>query len=199
MASPKIMFYHDGRHPLIYMYEPPMRREEYEAAVDELAGTPVEALMFCLGDGRTFLHDTEVGELWGHNVERWPHLVFQRAHRNASALIDEGNDPLRVVCDRAHAKGMLIYPTLLVQQGSGERGVDSRSSDYRYDNKHLEIGAQGGVDRSWRGFECLDFAHEEVREERFAIIEETLRRYPRRRLRAPAQLYPLLLPSEPRR
>lgn len=44
------MFYHDGRHPLIYMYEPPMRREEYEAAVDELAGTPVEALMFCLGD-----------------------------------------------------------------------------------------------------------------------------------------------------
>ena len=95
MAKPKIMFYHDGRHPLIYMYEPPMRKEEYEAAVDELAGTPVEALMFCLGDGRTFLHDTEVGELWGHNVESWRHLVFQRAHRNARALIDEGNDPLR--------------------------------------------------------------------------------------------------------
>ena len=178
MATPKIMFYHDGRHPLIYMYEPPMLKEEYEAAVDELAGTPVEALMFCLGDGRTFLHDTKVGEIWGHNVERWRHLVFQRAHRNARALIDEGNDPLRIVCDRAHAKGMLIYPTLLVQQGSGERGVDSRSSDYRYDNKHLEIGAQGGVDRSWRGFECLDFAREEVREERFAIIEETLRKYP---------------------
>jgi len=24
MPKPRIMFYHDGRHPLIYMYEPPM-------------------------------------------------------------------------------------------------------------------------------------------------------------------------------
>ena len=58
-----MMCYHDGRHPLIYMYEPPMRKEEYESAVDELAGTPIEALMFCMGDGRAVLHDTKVGEL----------------------------------------------------------------------------------------------------------------------------------------
>ena len=76
MPQPRIMFYHDGRHPLIYMYEPPMQKEEYEAAVDELVGTPVDALMFCLGDGRTVLHDTKVGELWGHNVEKWPHSRF---------------------------------------------------------------------------------------------------------------------------
>ena len=49
MQKPRIMFYHDGRHPLLYMYEPAMQKEECEAAVDELAGTPVEALMFCLG------------------------------------------------------------------------------------------------------------------------------------------------------
>ena len=46
MSNPSIMFYHDGRHPLIYMYEPPMQKAEYEAAVDELVGTSVEALMF---------------------------------------------------------------------------------------------------------------------------------------------------------
>ncbi len=67
-SQPRMLFYHDGRHPLIYMYEPPIEKEQYEAAVDELAGTPVEAIMFCLGDGRTVLHDTKVGELWGHNV-----------------------------------------------------------------------------------------------------------------------------------
>ena len=61
MPQPRMMFYHDGRHPLIYMYEPPMQKEEFEAGVDELAGTPVDAIMFCLGDGRTFLHDTKVG------------------------------------------------------------------------------------------------------------------------------------------
>ncbi len=175
-GKPRIMFYHDGRHPLIYMYEPPMQKEEYEQAVDELIGTPVEAIMFCLGDGRTVLHDTEVGELWGTPNETWSHQIFRRAHQNARQLIEEGNDPLRIVCDRAHEKGFLLYPTLLVQQGSGERGVDTRTSNFRLENKHLEIGAQGDLDLG-PGNECLDFMREQVREERFALIEETLERY----------------------
>ena len=95
MQKPRIMFYHDGRHPLLYMYEPAMQKEECEAAVDELAGTPVEALMFCLGDGRTVLHDTEAGELWGHSVQKWHHLIFRRAYQNALHLIQAGDDPLR--------------------------------------------------------------------------------------------------------
>ncbi|MBM3934172.1 MAG: hypothetical protein FJ319_07710 [SAR202 cluster bacterium] len=103
-----------------------MPREELESAVDELAGTPVDALMFCLGDGRTVMHDTKVGELWGHNVEKWPHILFHRAAKNVRRLIDTGNDPLRVVADRAHAKGLLLYPTLLVQCPTGKRGVDTR-------------------------------------------------------------------------
>ena len=177
MPQSRIMFYHDGRHPLIYMYEPPMQKEEYEAAVDELVGTPVDTLMFCLGDGRTVLHDTKVGELWGHNVDKWPHIIFRRAHQNARDLIESGNDPLRIVCDRAHAKGMRIYPTLLVQQGRGPRDQDVRCSNFRFDNPHLEIGARGDLDADFPGLTCLDFKHEEVREERFALIEETLKNY----------------------
>lgn len=176
--KPRMMFYHDGRHPLIYMYEPPMQKEEYEAGVDELVGTPIEALMLCLGDGRTVLHDTKVGELWGHNVKKWPHLIFRRAHQNAKALIAAGHDPLRVLCERAHAKGLLIYATLLVQQGTGVRGEDTRGSNFRFDNRHLEIGARGGVDPSFRGLHGLDFKRKEVQDERFALIQETLTRYP---------------------
>ena len=178
MPQPRIMFYHDGRHPLIYMYEPPIQKEEFEAGVDELAGTPVDAIMFCLGDGRTFLHDTKVGEIWGHNVEKWTHLIFDRAGRNARRLIREGHDPLRLICDRAHEKGMLIYPTLLVQQGRGDRDEDVRCSNFRFENTHLEIGAGGDLDPDFPGLTCLDFGHREVREERFAVIEETLNAYP---------------------
>ena len=65
MNQPKIMYYHDGRHPHIYRYEPPMAPEEYIALVDELAGTTVEAIVFCLGEGRTMLHDTRASELMG--------------------------------------------------------------------------------------------------------------------------------------
>ncbi|MSO23007.1 MAG: hypothetical protein EXQ58_07095 [Acidobacteria bacterium] len=176
--KPRMMFYHDGRHPLIYMYEPPMQKEEYEAAVDELVGTPVEALMLCLGDGRTVLHDTKVGELWGNNVKKWPHLIFRRAHQNAKALIAAGHDPLRILCERAHAKGMLIYATLLVQLGTGERGPDTRGSDFRFNNPQLEIGARGGVDPKFPGFHGLDFKRKEAQEERFALVQETLTRYP---------------------
>ena len=182
MGKPRMMFYHDGRHPHIYLYEPPMQREEYEAAIDELSGTTIEAVMFGLAEGRTFLHDTKVGELWGHNVDKWPHLIWRRTHQNAKHLIEEGNDPLRVVCDRAHEKGMLLYPTLLVQVGSDVRGSDRatwvRCSDFRFENKHLEIGAKGDLDSSFPGFDGLDFKHEEVREERFAVIEEVLTSYP---------------------
>ena len=36
MGRPSLLFYHDGRHPLIYMYEPPITLEQYQQAVDEL-------------------------------------------------------------------------------------------------------------------------------------------------------------------
>ena len=112
MGKPRMMFYHDGRHPHIYLYEPPMQREEYEAAIDELSGTTIEAVMFGLAEGRTFLHDTKVGELWGHNVDKWPHLVWRRTHQNAKHLIEEGNDPLEGGLRPRSRKGHAALPHL---------------------------------------------------------------------------------------
>ena len=93
MGKPRIMYFNDDRHTLAYMYEPPMQKEEWDSAVDELVGTPVEALMFCLGDGRTVMHDSKVGELLGENQDRWENLVVRRAHQNPKHLIEEGNGP----------------------------------------------------------------------------------------------------------
>ena len=181
MAKPRMMFYEDGRHAHIYNYEPPMQKEEYEAAVDNLLGTPIEAIMFGLSEGRTMLHDTKVGELWGHNVDKWPHLIWRRTHQNAKALIEAGNDPLRVICDHARVNDLLIYPSLILQVGSDERGSGLatwvRCSDFRFDNKHLEIRAGGDLDLSIEGIDGLDFKHQEVQDERFAIIDEVLTNY----------------------
>ena len=177
MPKPRIMFYHDGRHPHIYRYEPPMQKEEYQACIDELVGTPIEAVMFCLGEGRTVLHDTKVGELLGHNVDKWDHLVFHRAHQNAKSLIEAGHDPLRIVCERAREKGLLLYPTLLVQN-FGPETASVRCSDFRWQNRHLEIGARGDLNPDMPWIDGLDFKHREVQDERFALIEETLNEYP---------------------
>ncbi len=176
MPKPHIMFYHDGRHPHIYRYEPPMQKEEYQACIDELVGTPVEAVMFCLGEGRTVLHNTKVGELLGHNVDKWDHLVFHRAYQNAKGLIEEGHDPLRIVCERAREKGLLFYPTLLVQN-FGPETASVRCSNFRWENQHLEIGARGDLAPDLPWIDGLDFKHREVQDERFALIEETLNEY----------------------
>jgi hypothetical protein len=87
---------------------------------------------------------------------------------------------LRLICDRAHEKGLLFYPTLLVQQPTGERGQDVRSSDFRFNHREWEIGARGGIAPGYpkAGLTCLDFNRPEVREERFDLIQDTLRRYP---------------------
>ena len=184
MPTPRIMFDHDGRHPLIYMYEPPIYREELEAAVDELAGTPVEALMLMLGDIRSLLYETRAGELWGQNVQQWPHAIWRRAHQNFTALIQRGEDPLRVLCNRAHAKGMLLYATLLTQQGGRERMLKSWENedfdpeDWRLDVQPLDIGASGDIEPDWPGYRCPDFKHDEVRDGTLAVIQEVLDNYP---------------------
>ena len=177
MDKPAIFYYHDGRHPHIYRYEPPMYEEEYLAMVDELAGTPVEAIAFCLGEGRTMLHDTRAGELMGHNVEAWDHLVFRRAWQNAAHLIKTGADPLRIVCTRAHELGIRIYPTLIVQRGGADH-ASVRCSDFRRENPDLEIGAAGDLDPEYPGFDGLDLKHPQALDERFAIVEEVMSEYP---------------------
>lgn len=177
MSKPKIMFYTDGRHAGIYRYEPPMSKEEYASQIDELVGTSVEAVMFCLGEGRTMLHDTKAGELLGHNVDKWDEEVFRRAYQNAKYLIEDGNDPLRIVCERAQEKGMSFYATLIVQRG-GPAHASDRCSDFRKNNPDLEIGAAGDLDPDFPGFDAMDFKHKKARDERFSIVEEVLLEYP---------------------
>ena len=66
-----------------------MLKEELEAAVDELLGTPVEALSLTLGDAQSLLYDSRAGQLWGQNIKKWPHLIWKRGHQNLTHLIKE--------------------------------------------------------------------------------------------------------------
>ena len=177
--KPRILYFNDSRHDLVYHYEPPMSKRQFQAPVDELVGTSVEAVCLGLGDGRTVFHDTKVSEVWGDPVDKWSHAVFHRAGQNVRAALDQGVDPLGVCCERAHAKGMLLYPTLLLNQGQRGSSIeeDVRTSKFRLENRHLEIGAKGDL-TNFPGKSNLDFKREEVRSERFALIEEVIRNYP---------------------
>ena len=169
-------------------YEPPITQEQYEHCVDELLGTPVDVLCFCLGDGRTMLHDTQVGELWGANVEDgshpaigdggWDHAIFRRAHQNAAHLISQNLDPLRVVVNCAHTHGMQLYPCLLVQTPP-DAGVRC-STWHQLHADEYAIGSQPGQlppEYPEQGRRCFDFSIDAVREERLALIREVIQNY----------------------
>ena len=67
----------------------------------------------------------------------------------------------------------------MVNQGRrGTREEDARSSNFRWENLHLEIGAKGDLGEDFPGRTNLDFKHREVRDERFNLIEEVLQNYP---------------------
>ena len=74
-------------------------------------------------------------------------LGISRSHNGAVALINNGQDPLQLICDRSHEKNMLFYPSLIVNAGSDSFAIQ-RNSDFRKNNRHLEIGASGNVDKS---------------------------------------------------
>jgi hypothetical protein len=61
------------------MYDQPMRVEDLESTIAKLVGAPIEAVMFWLGDGHPMMHDTALGEQWGHNMDKWPDPAFRRA------------------------------------------------------------------------------------------------------------------------
>ena len=133
------------------------------------------------------LHDTQAGELWGDNVENnthpavqdagWDHIIFRRAHQNAKHMISQGLDPLGVVVDRAHQRGLRLYPCLLVQTPP-DPGV--RCSTWHLTHaQEYGIAAKGRLPTGYpeRAGLCFDWAREEVRAERFALVEEVVTNY----------------------
>ena len=170
MNTRRLLFYNDGRHEYMYCYDPPMRIEDAWAPVDEIAGTAVDTLVLGFGVGSSVFHNTQVGEIWGKRLDVLPLVHDWRAYENIMSLIDRGLDPLTLLIDRAHEKGLEFFGSLRLSQGGDPREVDIPDiSQFAID--HPELCLKG------RGKYNFNFVHPEVRAERFALIEETVNRY----------------------
>jgi len=138
----EVIFYTDGRHSSVYIYEPPMDERIYTAPIDELVDLGIDTITYAVGDCRVLLYDTRVGERWGHNVRKTNHIIWYRAMRNLEAFIADGNDPLRVVCARAHELGFSFMPSLILGMQHQERveATDCRCSDFCFDHPEYQVG-----------------------------------------------------------
>ena len=176
MKKPRLVYYHDSRHQLLYRLDPPMSVHQLRRPVDELLGTPVDTLSYGLGMGQTFLYDTKVGTRFGEKATEHNHgLVWWRAAENLKQALARGLDPLQIVVDRAHEKGMQVLGSLRINDGGAPEGSNYNVGRLKYERPDVMIG-EDDPERPHVAT-CLDFAIPEVREERLAVIEEVCDRY----------------------
>ncbi len=174
MKERRLLFYNDARHSYIYYYDPPFRLEDAWKPVDEIVGTGVDTLVYGFGAGPTMFHNTNVGERWGDHLESFPMVAGWRAYENLKSLNERGLDPLKVLIDRAHEKGIEFFGSL---RQSHQADPNDREDlvgwmfNWQFRIDHPEWCLKGP------GRHAFDWTHPEVRTERFALIEETVNEY----------------------
>ena len=169
MRKPKLIYYNDSRHYHMYRYDPPMSLRQLRRPVDDILETSVDTLSFGLASGQTFLHDSVVGLKWGERVRAHNHgVMWWRAAENLNQALKAGYDPLKVVVDRAHEKGIQLLCSLRMNEGSSPYSEDLYMvGGLKFENPEAMIGEE---DPNKPGTAtALDFARPEVRQERIAV------------------------------
>ena len=155
----RTMYFNDARHFYLYSFEPPMTMEDVWRPIDELAGTAVNTFIYGVETGGGLFSDTKVGTRFGADLERLESPIPWRAYYNMQNLIDQGLDPLQVLIDRAHQRGIEFITSL--RMGGGPRST-------RNQIRVPGSSAGGGGPQH----DSQDFARAEVRDVRFDWLEE---------------------------
>ena len=142
--SHEVMFYTDGRHTSVYLYEPPMGVRQYIEAIDELVDLGIDTISYAVGDCSVLLYDTKVGERWGHNVDLTDHQIWYRAGMNAEAMIESGTDPLMLVCEHAKKRGFQFLAHILLNMNHTSHGrvTNCRVADFTTEHPEWQVGPE---------------------------------------------------------
>lgn len=177
----EVLFETDGRHSSVYLYAPPMDERKYGEPIDEVLDLGVDTIIYVVGDCSVLLYDTVAGERWGHNVDLTDHAVFWRAAQNCASFIEQGFDPLRVVCDHAHRRGCQFLPHLILNMYHVDHGrvTNCRVADFTSEHPEWQIGPEPDYPASqYDRPNMLSYAYAEVRANRLSVIDELVGRYP---------------------
>ena len=154
MRRRRTIYFNDARHYYLFVFEPPMKLEDAWRPIDEAAGTAVDTFIYGANRGDGCFWPTKVGLRFGEDIRPFDHPAYWRVWYNMQSLMDRGFDPLTVLIDRAHDKGMEFIAS-------------------------IRMGALGGIDESYNianGGGWL--AHPEVRDTQLRMFEELVGEYP---------------------
>ena len=112
MRRKRTIYFNDARHYYLFVIEPPMSLEDAWRPVDEVAGTSVDTFSYGVERGDGLFYPSKVGMRFGENIQPFEQAAYWRLWHNMQSLIDQGLDPLTVLIDRAHEKGMEFLASL---------------------------------------------------------------------------------------
>ena len=148
MRRKRTIYFNDARHYYLFVFEPPMKLEDAWMPVDECAGTAVDTFIYGVERGDGLFYPSKVGMRFGEDIQPFTSSAHYRVWHNMQSLMDRGLDPLQVLIDRAHDKGMDFIASLRL--GSYGRMGDTHST---------RTGGRG-------------FVHQEVRDHVLEVLKE---------------------------
>ena len=169
MRKKRSIYYNDARHYYLFVHEPPMRLEEAYMPVDEIVGTAVDTFAYGVSRSDGCFYPSNVGRMFGDGFDNWLFAQHWRTRRNLESLIERGYDPLQLLIDRAHEKGMEFIASHRLTDYVGLEAKTIESSGSIHEPKY-SIG-------EGEGSEQPDFAYKEVRDHKVAIFNELCTRY----------------------
>ena len=174
MSKRRLIFYDDARHYHYYVYEPPMSMGEATATIDAVAGTGVDTFVWGFGVGPAVFHDSKHADVFAAHLDVIQDVASWRAYENTMQLIEQGHDPLNVMIDRAHEVGMDFIGSLRLTHSSDPSDVtNAHNWQFKIDHPEWVLKGDDSPDRK----NAFNWKYPEVRDERFAIAEETVTRY----------------------
>lgn len=154
MRRSRTIYFNDARHYYLFVFEPPMRMQNAWVPIDEVSGTGIDTFVYGVSRGDGLFYPSEVGRRFGSDLEKQTMAAYWRVWENMQSLIDHDLDPLRVLVDRAHDKGMDFFASL-------------RMGDFPGLDPALSVAGGGN-----------GYAHQETRDHQFAVLQELATRYP---------------------
>ncbi len=119
MRRRRTIYFNDARHCYLFIYDPPFRLEDAWVPIDEVAGTSVDTFIYGVARGDGLFYPSKVGLRFGEGLDGFDLAAYWRVWHNMQSLIDRGLDPLKVLIDRAHEKGMDFFSSLRMGEQPG--------------------------------------------------------------------------------
>jgi hypothetical protein len=198
----------DGNNMLIHS-EPPMRPEDLESQIKEIADTSVTTLCISPNIGMKVSYPSSVAETFTDDPR-----ALEGSHRtealNLLSLMEAGHDPLALMIELGKARGLEVFVSFRLNEVHAVEQPDSPIlSDFWKNHPEWRLGSPGDpvpdlqmdilgprvhpIVASWLPA-GLNFAIPEVRECRLAELRDLCERYPIDGLDLDFQRFPVYFP-----